>query len=172
MTTNNNTHTTMNQINDDELRFVLRHYRRGRFDASRALKRLRAARGRRHDIRLRRVAVAAAVAAAIGVAVAAAIAGYRHYRIRQAAPAPAMPIVVADTTISSYTEADTVDVFRYDRTPINSVLQELSRHYGVELAASDTSKSVSGEIEAASADDAISVLEATLGIRITKRQRP
>ena len=59
-------------------------------------------------------------------------------------------------------------VFHFDDTPINEVLGKLSRYYDVQLSASDTTKRVSGEIEAASADDAIEVLETTLDIKINK----
>ena len=61
-----------------------------------------------------------------------------------------------------------VAVFHFHGTPINEVLGKLSRHYSVQLSASDTTKRVSGEIEAASADDAIEVLETTLDIKINK----
>lgn len=158
----------MKNINDDELRFVLSHYRRGRLDTRRAWRRFQEARGMRPASRLRRIAMAASVAVAVGIAVAAGMIGYRHYFLPQKAKPAVVP---ADSAVTVYerNEADTTCVFRYDNTPINSVLGELSRHYRVSLAASDTTKSVSGEIEAASVDDAIGILEATMDIRITKK---
>lgn len=158
----------MKNINDDELRFVLSHYRRGRLDTRRAWRRFQAARGMRPASRLRRIAVAASVAVAVGIAVAAGMIGYRHYFLPQKAKPTVVPVDSA-VTVYERNEADTTCVFRYDNTPINSVLGELSRHYHVSLAASDTTKSVSGEIEAASVDDAIGILEATMDIRITKK---
>ena len=72
-------------------------------------------------------------------------------------------------TIYEYEECDTTDVFRFDHTPINEVLNELSRHYNTKLTTNDTTKSVSGEIEAAKVEDAIEVLETTLGVKIERK---
>ena len=129
----------MNNINDDELRFVVKYYKP-------------------------KIAVAASIILAVGIAVAAGIIGYHNYML------PQKPIPV-DTAyvIEDYEESDTTDVFRFDHTPINKVLGELSRHYNTNLYASDTTKSVTGEIEASKVEDAIDVLETTLGIKIERR---
>lgn len=129
----------MNNINDDELRFVVKHYKP-------------------------KIAVAASIILAVGIAVAAGIIGYHNYML------PQKPIPV-DTAyvIEDYEESDTTDVFRFDHTPINKVLGELSRYYNTNLYASDTTKSVTGEIEASKVEDAIDVLETTLGIKIERR---
>ena len=129
----------MNNINDDELRFVVKHYKP-------------------------KIAVAASIILAVGIAVAAGIIGYHNYML------PQKPIPV-DTAyvIEDYEESDTTDVFRFDHTPINKVLGELSRYYNTNLYASDTTKSVTGEIEASKVEDAIEVLETTLGIKIERR---
>ena len=129
----------MNNINDDELRFVVKHYKP-------------------------KIAVAASIILAVGIAVAAGIIGYHNYML------PQKPIPV-DTAyvIEDYEESDTTDVFRFDHTPINKVLGELSRYYNTNLYASDTTKSVTGEIEASKVEDAIEVLETTLGIKIERK---
>lgn len=46
------------------------------------------------------------------------------------------------------------------------VLDCLSCHYHKQLSVDDTTKSVSGEIEATKVEDAIEVLETTLGVKI------
>lgn len=157
-------------INDDELRFVLDHYKPGRLDAGRAWNRLQASRGLQAKSR-RRLAVAASWAAAIGVAVAAGIVGYVRFVPSSAGPAPQPVMPDTVTTVYESCDADTTDVFRFDNTPVNQALEAVSRHYGVRLSASDTTKSVSGEIEASSADEAIGILEATVGVKITKHSR-
>lgn len=155
----------MNNINDDELRFVASHYKRNCLDTRRAWRRLQTLRGNNRRPLARRIAVAASVVVAVGIAVAAGIIGYRNYML----PRKTMPTIIpADsaTTIYEKSENDTTDVFRFDHTPINQVLNELSRHYNRQLTASDTTKSVSGEIEATSVEDAVDVLETTLGVKI------
>ena len=124
---------------NDELRFVVKYYKP-------------------------KIAVAASIILAVGIAVAAGIIGYHNYML------PQKPIPV-DTAyvIEDYEESDTTDVFRFDHTPINKVLGELSRYYNTNLYASDTTKSVTGEIEASKVEDAIDVLETTLGIKIERR---
>lgn len=158
----------MNNTNDDELQFVASHYKRNCLDTRRAWRRLQTRRGNGRQALTRRIAVAASVVAAVGIAVAAGIFGYRNYML----PRKPMPTVIpADTATATYekSESDTTDVFRFDHTPINQVLDELSRHYNRQLTASDTTKSVSGEIEAASVEDAVDVLETTLGVKIEMR---
>lgn len=159
---------TMKKINDNELDFVLHHYRQGSLDTRRAWQRFLAKRGLQPARSFRRIAVAASVTFAIGIAVAAGLIGYRHYYIPQGTKPKAVPTDSAYNTNEEH-GADTTTVFHYDNTPINSVLNELSRHYGVKLSTNDTTKSVSGEIEAASADDAIDIIEATMNIKISKK---
>ena len=99
---------------------------------------------------------------------AAGIVGYHHYML----PRKPMPkLIPVDTAyvIEDYEDSDTTDVFSFNHTPINEVLGELSRHYHTQLSASDTTKSVTGEIEASSVEDAIEVLQTTLGIKIERK---
>ena len=112
--------------------------------------------------------MAASITLAIGFAVAAGIIGYHNYMLPQK---PIQNKILADSaiTIYEYEECDTTEVFRFDNTPINQVLNELSRHYNTKLTTNDTTKSVSGEIEAAKVEDAIKVLETTLGVRIERK---
>lgn len=158
----------MNNINDDELQFVASHYKRNCLDTSRAWRRLQTLRSNGHRMPTRRIAVAASVVAAVGIAVAAGILGYRNYMLPQK-PMPTVFPADSATTIYEKTESDTTDVFRFDHTPINQALDELSHHYHRQLTASDTMKSVSGEIEATSVEDAVDVLETTLGVKIEMR---
>ena len=150
----------MNNINDDELRFVVKHYKPNCLDTKRAWQRFKAMRG--VDTSNRRKILA------VGIAVAAGIIGYHNYMLPQK---PILKPIPVDTAyvIEDYEECDTIDVFRFDHTPINQVLGELSRHYHTQLSASDTTKSVTGEIEASSVEDAIEVLQTTLGIKIERK---
>lgn len=153
----------MNNINDDELRFVARHYKTSSLDTRRAWHRFKKLRGTSRLGGRRKMAVAASVTLAVGIAVAAGIIGYNNYVLPQK---PKPQYVVVDTTICEYEECDTADVFHFDHTPINQVLDCLSCHYHKQLSVDDTTKSVSGEIEATKVEDAIEVLETTLGVKI------
>ncbi len=158
----------MNNINDDELRFVVKHYKSNCLDTNRAWQRFKAIRGISTTGNRRKIAVAASATLAIGIAVAAGIVGYHHYML----PRKPMPkLIPVDTAyvIEDYEDSDTTDVFSFNHTPINEVLGELSRHYHTQLSASDTTKSVTGEIEASSVEDAIEVLQTTLGIKIERK---
>ena len=86
----------MNNINDDELRFVVKHYKP-------------------------KIAVAASIILAVGIAVAAGIIGYHNYMLPQKPILKPIP-VDTDYVIEDYEECDTTDVFRFDHTPINKVL--------------------------------------------------
>ena len=157
----------MNNINDDELRFVVKHYKPNCIDTKRAWQRFKAMRGVATSNR-RKIAVAASIILAVGIAVAAGIVGYHHYML----PRKPMPkLIPVDTAyvIEDYEDSDTTDVFSFNHTPVNEVLGELSRHYHTQLSASDTTKSVTGEIEASSVEDAIEVLQTTLGIKIERK---
>ncbi len=153
----------MNNINDEELQFVVKHYKPNCLDTNRAWQRLKTMRGMNGQSNRRKIAVAASITLVVGIAVAAGIIGYHNYML----PRKPMPKAVqADSTIYEYEECDTTDVFHFDHTPINQVLDCLSRHYHTQLSTNDTTKSVSGEIEATRVEDAIEVLETTLGVKI------
>ncbi len=157
----------MNNINYDELRFVVKHYKPNCLDTKRAWQRFKAMRGVDTSNR-RKIAIAASIILAVGIAVAAGIIGYHNYMLPQKPISKPIPVDTA-YVIEDYEECDTTDVFRFDHTPINQVLGELSRHYNINLYASDTTKSVTGEIEASKVEDAIEVLETTLGIKIERK---
>lgn len=65
---------------------------------------------------------------------------------------------------------EAVKVFKYDNSPINDVMDDVSKYYGVHLEANDTMKRMSGEIEMTpSVDGVISILEETLNVSISKK---
>lgn len=155
-------------INDDELQFVLDHYKPGCLDTERAWQRLQDTPGMRRHAR-RRFAVAMAWAAAFGLAAAAGITGYSVYMLSPD-HAPHGNVAVPIRSDSTQCDADTTDIFYFDNTPVNEALGAISQQYGVQLSASDTTKRVSGEIEASTVDEAIGLLETTVGIKITKKR--
>ena len=160
----------MNKINDDELQFVAKHYKPNCLNTNRAWQRFKRISGTQQHYNRRKIAVAASITFAVGIAVAAGIIGYHNYMLPQK---PIHNKILADSAITIITyeheECDTTDVFRFNHTPINEVLNELSRHYNTKLTTNDTTKSVSGEIEAAKVEDAIEVLETTLGVKIERK---
>lgn len=160
----------MNNKNNEELQFVAKHYKPNCLNTNQAWQRFKERRGIKGWGGKRKIAVAASITLAIGFAVAAGIIGYHNYMLPQK---PIQNKILADSAIAitsyEHEECDTTEVFRFDNTPINQVLNELSRHYNTKLTTNDTTKSVSGEIEAANVEDAIEVLETTLGVRIERK---
>ena len=72
----------MNNINDDELRFVVKHYKPNCLDTKRAWQRFKAMREVDTSNR-RKIAIAASIILAVGIAVAAGIIGYHNYMLPQ-----------------------------------------------------------------------------------------
>ncbi len=81
------------------------------------------------------------------------------------------PGCVTPTPLSSAApnpSAWAIGTFVYDRTPLPTVLSELSAYYHVSLSASDTTKCLSAEFDTDHLDDILSLIEQTLDISITK----
>ncbi len=150
------------KTDEDELTFVTKHYQEGRLDEKKAWRRLR----QQFPHPRKRLATMAA-ASLIACAVAAGLlTGYVHFR----------RTATQDTTVTKTTgsiaptgQTDSTKVFRYENTPITKVLRELSAYYRIPLEANDTTRRVTGEIEAASLEEVIDVLEKTLDLKITAR---
>ena len=117
--------------------------------------------------------MAASIAFAAVMAVAATMFVVRSFDNGSPKSSPNTERALPDTV--SKAKTDTVKtkkgpvVFYFDHTPVNAAIRKVSDYYGVGLTASDTTKMVTGEIEAHDVNEAIDMLEATLGIEITKR---
>lgn len=59
--------------------------------------------------------------------------------------------------------------FVYDNTPLDVVLQELSDYYGIQLAATQTAKHLTGRFSVDNIDEILEIIESTLDIRIEKQ---
>lgn len=102
-----------------EISFIARHYRKGRFNTERALRRVRP----RGAFRLRALRIAAASAAAIFLTAAAAVMLRsvllpQTEQTEQTAPAVATP---------------TVKVLDFEETPLPAVVAEIEATYGVKV---------------------------------------
>ena len=150
------------KTDEDELTFVAKYYQEGHFDEKKAWRRLRQ-RLPHPRKRLATVAAASLIACAV-------VAGLLTGHVRTRKPS-AREITVTEAADSLAQTGQTVStkVFRYENTPIKDVLDELSAYYHTPLEASDTTRRVTGEIEAASLEEAIDVLEKTLDLKITAR---
>ena len=157
----------MTQNNDKELQFVIEHYKEDAMDMHTAWKRLKETKTKtitktKTKGGFARYAVAASAVLVTGMAVACGVwmmgnAGWswRHDAQQNADAASG--------------KVDTAKVFHYDKTPINSVLGDMASCYKVALTASDTTKCVSGEIEASNLQDVIDILETSLNIEICRK---
>ena len=153
----------MKRINDDELRFVVEHYKENRIDTEKAWKKVKAHIANEPRRRWRISVVAASVVAVAVVAVACFVIGYGNNKpVRKQNDTP-----VTVDTVPVKSKGDSIVVFRFADEPVGSALRRLSAHYGKRLTSSDSTKILSGEIEAASCDEVVSIIESTLNIKIT-----
>ena len=132
---------------DRELRFVLRHYQKHKFDTRRALREIR-------PRPLRRVAAVVVMAVAFGGAYAL----YHHI-------APITPLSTPNTQQPS-PNTQQPPAFHFENTPINEALREIGRQYGVQLTASDTTRCITGDFETDDLPTLIDMIEQTLDIDI------
>ena len=163
----------MRKNKEDELQFVVDHFKTGHKDVGTAWKEFTGMSGITQLGSRKRPLVAASIAFAAVMAVAATVFVVRSIGNGSPQTSPHPERVIPDTV--SKAKADTVKtkkrtvVFHFDHTPVNAAIRKVSDYYGVSLTASDTTKMVTGEIEAHNINEAIDMLETTLGIEITKR---
>ncbi|MBO5058529.1 MAG: DUF4974 domain-containing protein [Prevotella sp.] len=156
----------MKDIDEDELRFVANQYKEQRLDTDKAWKIFLYVGGSRtvagHG--KRRLAAIAASIFAVSVVVACMVAGYCMYDNNGIQPddAPLMK-----DSVEQVQKNDSIVVLHFDNAPVNDVMRQLSRHYGCNLSASDTTKRVSGDIQVDSLHTTVDILEQILGIKIT-----
>lgn len=155
----------MKKINDDELHFVVKHYKKNRLNADAAWIKLKLKTGNKQTRTLwKSVSVAASVLLIASIAIACIVIGYNHYKSVPQQPNNQI-IPVADTLYITE-NTDSIKVFKFNGESIGKVLKELSTYYGKNLSTADSTKVLSGEIEATSCEDAVSIIEGTLDIKI------
>lgn len=148
----------MKHVNEDELQFVAKHYKEGRLNKEAAWEKIQQRISKRRHFEWRRYAVAASVMLVAGMAIGGVAWMYKH----------GMSVSGIEELVQK-SQADSTKVFYYDKMPVNNVLKDLSSYYGVTLVTSDTTKCVSGELEASGIDEMIDILEKTIDIEIKKR---
>lgn len=132
---------------DRELRFVLRHYQKHKFDTRRALREIR-------PRPLRRVAAVVVMAVAFGGAYAL----YHHIAT--------IPPLSTPNTQQPSPNTQQPPAFHFENTPINEALREIGRQYGVQLTVSDTTRCITGDFETDDLPTLIDMIEQTLDIDI------
>ncbi len=150
----------MKNINEEELQFVAKHYKQNSLDADSAWKRFVKRTGYKSTDKYRRIAVAASVCVVFGIAIAG---GIWYANTIEATPSVTVPVSPEYRFIKKH--GKTV-ILKYDNEPIGNVLKELSAYYGKQISTSDSTRRISGEIEAASMEEIVEILEVTLNISI------
>lgn len=150
----------MKNINEEELQFVAKHYKQNSLDADSAWKRFVKRTGYKSTDKYRRIAVAASVCVVFGIAIAG---GIWYANTIETTPSVTVPVSPEYRFIKKH--GKTV-ILKYDNEPIGNVLKELSAYYGKQISTSDSTRRISGEIEAASMEEIIEILEVTLNISI------
>lgn len=150
----------MKNINEKELQFVAKHYKQNSLDANSAWKRLVKRTGYKSTDKYRRIAVAASVCVVFGIAIAG---GIWYANTIETTPTVTVPVSPEYRFIKKH--GKTV-ILKYDNEPIGNVLKELSAYYGKQISTSDSTRRISGEIEAASMEEIVEILEVTLNISI------
>lgn len=158
----------MSEIREEELRFVAKHYKKGRLDTRAAWRRLQMLQGRPSGNHRKWVAVAASVALAIGIAVACVLVNM-HRSPSSSILMPKDSVRVEPDSVAKKISVDSTKVFHFQDEPINQALEEVARYYGKDLMASDTTKHISGDIQAESIEEAAEVIGQTLNITISIR---
>ncbi len=155
----------MKKISDEEFNFVVEHYKENRIDTGSAWKKFK----QKNNIKSSRsnwksLSIAASVLFMTSITIACIVTGYNPFKsvIRQPNNSD-RPLV---DTIPDKVVNDSVKVFKFNDEPVGKVLKELSSYYGKTLSTSDSTKVLSGEIEATSCEDMVSIIETTLDIKI------
>lgn len=150
----------MKNINEKELQFVAKHYKQNSLDADSAWKSFVKRTGYKSTDKYRRIAVAASVCVVFGIAIAG---GIWYANTIETTPTVTVPASPEYRFIKKH--GKTV-ILKYDNEPIGNVLKELSAYYGKQISTSDSTRRISGEIEAASMEEIVEILEVTLNISI------
>lgn len=150
----------MKNINEKELQFVAKHYKQNSLDADSAWKRFVKRTGYKSTDKYRRIAVAASVCVVFSIAIAGSI---WYANTIETTPSVTVPVSPEYRFIKKH--GKTV-ILKYDNEPIGNVLKELSAYYGKQISTSDSTRRISGEIEAASMEEIVDILEVTLNISI------
>lgn len=134
----------MKKINDDELHFVVKHYKENRLNADAAWIKLKLKTGNKQTRTLwKSVSVAASVLLIASIAIACIVIGYNHYKSVPQQPNNQI-IPVADTLYITE-NTDSIKVFKFNGESIGKVLKELSTYYGKNLSTADSTKVLSGK---------------------------
>lgn len=159
----------MKENKDDELQFVVDRYKEGHKNSDTAWKEFLDLSGLSGKTSSKRWLVAACITFAAIMAVAATVFIVHHGTIKPTVPSVNTEKVVTDSLKEDSVQVkDSVKVFRFDNTPVNVALKDISDYYGITLEASDTTKNISGEFEAHDVDEAIELIQATLNIEVKK----
>lgn len=150
----------MKNINEEELQFVAKHYKQNSLDADSAWKRFVKRTEYKSTDKYRRIAVAASVCVVFGIAIAG---GIWYANTIETTPSVTVPVSPEYRFIKKH--GKTV-ILKYDNEPIGNVLKELSAYYGKQISTSDSTRRISGEIEAVSMEEIVEILEVTLNISI------
>jgi Fe2+-dicitrate sensor, membrane component len=147
----------MKPWDDNDLAFVAGCYDKGRFDTRNAIARFHETDSRAAHRRW--WMTAAAAAASVAVLFAAGY-GIRTWIRAAQEPAPVEQPAVTPEAAGTHT-------FRYDNTPVEQVLAELSAYYGCTLTTAPTDKRLTGTFPDGDVKRIVSAIESALGIQIT-----
>lgn len=154
----------MNELCENELMFVVRHYQENHICTDDAWKRFCMMSGRSSTNSHRRLALAASLTLVAGMLLAMGLLISNFRRQIWTPTSPLATEVITETNQAVPT--DSIVVLSFEDEPICSVLQKLSARYEKTFTSSDTTKHVTGKIEVRSWQEAVSILEATLNIKI------
>lgn len=148
----------MKETKDQELRFVVRHYEAGRFSPEEALKKIG------HEPRRRSLPRwVAAAASLLCLTVLATVLWLKPFTASTPGADSTKP--TADTTATTAATAS----FHFNDAPLPQVLRELGAHYGVTLAATDTTRHLTGTFSGQSLEDILSMIEEVLDVEISQQ---
>ena len=112
-----------NRSTTQEIRYIAKHYRKGRFNAGEAWKRLSPA----SSSRMRVYRIAAAIAALAFLSATAAVI-YHHYELKKTPVEP-----VAEPVSEPVKLTEVVKVIDFENAPLTAVVLKIKEVYGVEV---------------------------------------
>ncbi|HKM11802.1 MAG: hypothetical protein KBB35_03965 [Bacteroidales bacterium] len=150
----------MTDFNEDDLKFVVSKYKKGRFDTKKAIADFNQKTTTSRLSRRRWWTTAAAVAASVAIVVAASIGVVNTLNKEK-------PVVEKSEEVTIFNpDVAQTHIFVYEDAPIEDVLKELSAYYGCTLTTSPTRKHLTATFPDDDIDFIVSLIESALDISI------
>ena len=150
----------MTDFNEDDLKFVVSKYKKGRFDTKKAIADFNQKTTISRSSRRRWWTTAAAVAASVAIVIAASIGVVNTINKEKPVVEKSEEVIIFNPDVAQ------THLFVYEDAPIEDVLKELSLHYGCTLTTAPSQKHLTATFPDDDIDFIVSLIESALDISI------